>query len=212
MYDILTSNAQSVLSNEGVQTINAGVVKFTSDNEGCVEFIDNSKTYRLSFIKKGNEFDLSDQVETIENVKSMTEADEKSDETLSIESEEGTEEVVETETETTELEEMKAMYESKMSDMDSVIESMKIDIEELKAYMPKENVKTEEAPAEETQEEVTEEITNEKTDEVATEEAPAEAEATEETKSEEIENTKTAKPYFGDYAEYIINNEKTFII
>lgn len=143
MYDILTSNAQSVLSQEGVQTENAGVVKFTSANEGCVEFIDNSKTYRLHFIKNGNEFDLSDEVETIINNKSMTEADENDDATSSNETEEGTEEVVEeTKIETTELEESKAINESKLADIETKIASMMSDIEELKACMP--NKKTEE--------------------------------------------------------------------
>jgi len=211
MYDILTSNAQSVLSNEGVQTNNAGVVKFTSDNEGCVEFIDNSKTYRLNFTKNGQEFDLSSEVETIENIKSMTDADENGDATPSIESEEGTEKVVEEVSEPTELEEMKAMYESKMSEMETKIDSMMTDIEELKACMPKENAKNEEEPTaeptEEPKEESTEEITNEKTEAETTEE-PKEV-AKEE--AEEIDNTKTAKAYYGDYAEYIINNEKTFI-
>lgn len=170
MYDILTSNAQSVLSNEGVQTNNAGVVKFTSDNEGCVEFIDNSKTYRLNFTKNGNEFDLSSEVEIIENIKSMTDANENVDATTSNDTEEGTEEV----SKTTELEEKMAEIETKMG-------SMMTDIDELKAYMP-----------------------NQKTDDVETT-------TTVEATTEEVENTKTAKPYYGDYAEYIINNEKTFI-
>jgi len=205
MYDILISNAQSVLSNEGVQTNNAGVVKFTSDNEGCVEFIDNSKTYRLNFTKNGQEFDLSSEVETIENEKSMTEADENGDMTPSIESEEGTEDVVEEVSELNELEEMKAMYESKMAEFESKMGTMMSDIEELKACMPKTNMKTEEVEETVEDTETTEEITNEKTEETTDEPT----EVTEE--SEEIENTKTAKPFYGDYAEYIINNEKTFI-
>jgi hypothetical protein len=201
MYDILTSNAQSVLADSGVQTTSAGIIKFTSDNEGCVEFIDNSKTYRLNFVKKDNEFDLSSEVETIENVKSMTDAVENVDATTS-NTEEGTTDTVENE-KTTGIEEMKAMYESKMADMETKMGTMMTDIEELKACMPK-NVKSD----------VEIEISKDgKEAEDITDATDKTIEDSQEIidKPEVIENQKTAKPYYGDYAEHIIQNNKTFI-